>query len=212
MWLDSTTPISIRVMRNLDNEVLSYPYDNFKIGMGLEDMRFAWLLGENNFIAGGAVMNWVWQEGKNEDVDFFFKNRESADMFVTFLESIGSVEKKSTSYARTLFNKESKAIMQVVGPQENKPVGPVAFGTVEETISRFDIDVCKFAIDVDNIYFTQGAILDLIRLTIEANDSMRAETAVYRISKYLKKGFHLGATLADSGAIRYEPGWFRLQR
>lgn len=191
-YIDDTTISGIGKSKN--ENIIKCPYENFKVGMGLSDIRFHWLLGDNNFMAGGNVLNWIWGENKNEDVDFFFKNAESAENFILFLESVGARMTKETGYARTLFEEKSKAIIQVVGNINNSAIG-VPHGEISEILGSFDIEVCKFAVDVENVYFTQAAIQHLIRLQLETTESIKPDKAIYRINKYIKKGFYPGSTV-----------------
>lgn len=198
-WLDNNTPIGIG--RGSD-DIVCYPYEDFKLGMGLEDIRFHWLLGDNNFIAGGSVLNWVWQESKNEDTDFFFKTPESSETFMLFLESVGVKKTKETGYAKTLFDSDSNAIIQVVGNRnlENNDTGAF-YGDVYHILKRFDIELCKFAVDIDNVYFTRRAIQNLISLQLEATDFLESKS-IYRIEKYLRKGFYPGFTIKQG--LKYD--------
>ncbi len=198
-YIDDTTISGVGKAKS--KVFIKCPYKNFKIGMGIDDIRFHWLLGDNNFMAGGNVLNWIWGENKNEDVDFFFKNAESAENFILFLESVGAKMTKETGYARTLFEEKSKAIIQVVGNVSNSSLG-VPHGDVSEILGSFDIEVCKFAVDLENVYFTQTALQHLIRLQLETTDSIKLDKAVYRINKYIKKGFYPGETVLHG--LKYE--------
>lgn len=200
-------PVAIGVNTNHDDKVHSVEYKYFREQMGLEDLRFHWLLGEKNYIAGGSVLNWIWQENTQEDTDFFFEDKDSADTFAYFLESIGLKETKNSGYARTFFSQENGAIIQVVGGRdsgERSPMGnmytpappgfpkplDLNYGTTPDILGRFDIELCKFATDADYVYFTSNSVSDLIRLEIETTESMKEESAVYRLTKYIRKGFY----------------------
>jgi len=183
--------------RKHSSVIIKHSYDDFRAKMGKEDIRLHWLLSDKCFLAGGSVLNWVWGEDKNEDIDFFFTNEDSSQNFRALINNYGFEETQSTHYALTCFNQEEGLIIQVVGSSSAKSAnkkraefnGFIPFGTPEETIGRFDISVCKFSVDCDYIYFTVGAIHDLISMNINASESRR--NTKQRILKYNRKGFYL---------------------
>jgi len=165
--------------------------------MGLEDLRLNWLLGNNNMIAGGSVLNWIWGENTHGDIDFFFKDEEYADIFVEFIKGIGFKLVCETSYAGTYFEPLQGIILQVVGNPDRGPYtrqGPrnnfVAYGTPHEVIDNFDFHICKFAVDSDYLYTTSRAIQDLLKLTID-NTGNEKSMFLQRILKYTRKGFFM---------------------
>lgn len=176
---------------------VKYPYEEFKTRMGLQDIRFDWLLTDKVFLAGGAVLNWVWGENKNEDIDFFFTNPDSAQNFRALIQSYGFVETSETKYAMTCFNDDDGTILQVVGTKDAGGGkkddqlfnGFIPCGTPPETISRFDIELCKFAVDGDSVYFTVGAALNLMNKTIHS--SGQKYNTSDRVLKYNRKGFYI---------------------
>lgn len=175
---------------------ISYPYEDFKQNMGLSDIRFDWLLTDKVFLAGGSVLNWVWGETKNEDIDFFFTNADSASNFRALIGGYGFVETNESRYAMTCFNEEEGVIIQIVGSDDQSGRkdekifnGFIPFDTPQETIKRFDIGLCKFAVDGDNVYFTVGAAVDLITKTI--NNTGEKYNTKERTLKYNRKGFFI---------------------
>jgi hypothetical protein len=189
---------------------IKYPYELFREKMGLDDLRLNWLLGTNNMIAGGSVLNWIWGENTNGDIDFFFKDEEYADIFVEFIKGIGFKLTAETGYAATYFEPLQGLILQVVGntnrdPVSNTPYYPYnptikkesdfeAYGTPQKVIDNFDFHICKFAVDADYLYTTSRAIQDLLKLTI---DNTRNEKRCFlpRILKYNHKGFFLSPSI-----------------
>lgn len=199
--------ISVKPEFGRENKIVKYPVEEFQKRIGLEPMRFQWMLGETNLLAGGSVLNWIWQENKNQDTDFFFKSEDNVEVFTAFLKSIGLTKTKTTNYAKTYFDDNSGAIIQVVSPTQN--IGFTGYGTPEQIISKFDIDVCKFAVDNNYIYFSVGAICDLVSMTLEITENIKSKD-IYRIFKYLKKGFYPGATVRE--ATKFQPQWISIQR
>ena len=179
---------------------IKYPYEQFREEMGLEDLRLNWLLGTNNMIAGGSVLNWIWGENTHGDIDFFFKDEEYADIFVQFIKGIGFQLTLETGYAATYFEPLQCVILQVVGNPDRTPINPYAqaveknsfeaYGTPQEVLENFDFHVCKFAVDSDYIYTTSRAIQDLLKLIID-NTGKEKYYFVSRILKYNRKGFFL---------------------
>lgn len=209
--------IPIAVAGTPDYEI-KFPYEKFKILMGLDDIRLDWLLGKNNMIAGGSVLNWIWGENKNEDIDFFFKNQESAEIFTQFIKGIGFKHTMSTGYASTYFEPEQSVILQVVGNADiSNPTNFLAYGEPELVIENFDFHLCRFAIDSEYLYTTSRAIQDLLKLTIDVTGNEK-NYVQQRMFKYIRKGFFLsprtrGAIIYESNRIkrdarkRYGSGW-----
>lgn len=178
--------IPVAVKRVPDKEI-KYPYELFKENMGLDDIRLHWLLGHNNIIAGGSVLNWVWGEETHEDIDFFFRGKEYAETFKHFIKNIGFISSRTSAYAETFFNREGKLIVQVVGGKDTTKDFR-AYGPPDMILENFDMHVCKFAVDCDYIYTTTRAIQDLLKLTIDTTGHEKPPFLL-RCLKYIKKGF-----------------------
>lgn len=190
-------PISVRRVADVK---IKYPYELFKKHMGLDDIRLHWLLSPNSMIAGGSALNWVWGEKKNEDIDFFFRNAESAENFKLFIQNIDFVSARITNYAETYFNKDDGLIIQVVGSQ-NMSDNFIAYGPVVAILENFDMHVCKFAVDCDYIYTTTRAVQDLLKLTIDTT-GLEKNNFLLRLVKYIKKGFYPSPRIMK--ALKYE--------
>jgi len=192
--------VPVSISRTIDKP-LRCSYEAFKEGMGLEDIRLHWLLGRNNMLAGGSVLNWVWGEAKHEDIDFFFKGAESVEVFGLFIQTIGFVSTRVTHYAETYFHPEEGLIIQTVGGVD-KSRDFRAYGEPAEVIASFDMYVCKFAVDADYVYASTRAIQDLLKLTL-ATTGFEKEYFLPRYMKYVKKGFFPCSKIHQ--AMRYEP-------
>lgn len=190
----------IGVIPSGTKEAQSYPYEDFKKRLGLDDIRFHWLCSDRVYLAGGAALNWIMSENKNEDIDFFFKNEETANNFKLAIQNWNFKETRESNYAKTFFNPDEKVIVQLVGADRkyerdvkiSEQNGFIPFGTPQETIERFDIEVCKFAVDSENVYFTETAILDLIQK--RASSSKTKYNTSHRLIKYSRKGFYIPLT------------------
>lgn len=194
-------PISVYPCRD---KKVKYPYEDFRKRLGLEDLRLSWLLGKNNIIAGGSVLNWIWGENTNTDIDFFFKDQESSEIFVEFIKGIGFKLSGKTSYAETYFEKEQALILQVVNgfrtirnnslfliDYDEGPKSLSFYGMPFDVISSFDIHLCRFAVDNEYIYTTKYAIQSLFRMTVSVTGKQRDYAMVGRLLKYVNKGFVL---------------------
>ena len=169
------------------NALIKIRLEEFVDRMQLEPMRLSWLLGNNNYIAGGAVLNWILQENKNEDIDFFVKDEEAANMFISFILGLGFVFSSNSGYATTFFNSETGLILQVIRR---------FMGSPERIISTFDINLCKFAIDADHLYTQRYAVLDLLSNMIRINDNHTTKFNILdRVLKYQRKGFFIPNSL-----------------
>lgn len=209
---------------NKDSKNIVIPYDVFVSEMDLEHPRLHWLLSHNGFMAGGAVLSWLLQDNQNNDIDFFFRNHDAAINFANFITQYDFVETNDTDYAKTFFNEEEGIILQVVGAgnAEYKKLTDGTqvslFGTPQDVISTFDISVCQFALDCDNLYSNRNAISDLITRTLSVSDIGKKTTGFFnklkstfsadtksphieRILKYHRKGFFL----PNPTGVSYDP-------
>lgn len=183
---DKLTGISCNTFKDV-----SVNYNEFKTKMDLPDLRYTWLLNNHNIIAGGSVVDWI-VGLKPNDYDFFFTDIESAEAFRLVAESFGFVMVRVSSYAATLINPEDNSMIQIVGyGMYNSPF----FGKSREILDSFDISVCRFAIDIDNIFFNTSSLRDLITKTLRINK--HSPLTADRIVKYCKKGFYVPDRILD---------------
>lgn len=195
-------------VKRVADKMITFSYEEFKECMGLEDIRLHWLLSNNNMIAGGSVMNWVWGENTNEDIDFFFKGSDYADTFKNFIQNIGFKSTRVTSYAETFFHPDEAVILQVVGGTGSTSSFR-AYGNPYMILDNFDLHVCKFAVDCDNIYTTTRAVQDLLKLTIDGTGNEK-NPFTERIAKYFRKGFYASPRLMK--ALRYDKPHYEPKR
>lgn len=172
------------------NDNLRMRYNWIKANMELDDIRFHWLTTKNSFIAGGAVLNWMLQEENNEDTDFFCIDKETSERFDSVIKTYFSFARE-THCAKTYMGIEDGVILQTVGTT----CSPGSFfGRPEEIIKRFDMDVCKFAVDSDTVYTTPSAIIDLISKSLHYNPDNQikyiTQSSMQRLFKYSRKGFY----------------------
>lgn len=172
-----------------DNKI-KMSYEEFKKAMCLPDMRLAWMLGNNNLLAGGSVLNWIWGEQTNDDYDFFFKDLQALENFELFLKNY-FIFSHETKCAKTYVSDDNGLIVQLVG---SKYALPTFFGTPEEVIGRFDLGICRFAVDSDYLYTTSCSIRDLISKSLiiynKNNEIKYNISTIARLFKYSRKGFY----------------------
>jgi hypothetical protein len=182
------------------DKLVSVPYNHFKQKMGLENIRFDWLLTDKIYIAGGSTLNWIWNEKKNEDIDFFFATPDNARNFGLVIENWGFERMKDTKYATTYFNSEEGLIVQLVGAEDDGSRstnrqkndefnGFIPFGTPEEILSRFDLEICKFLVDGENVHFFPKAVVDFISKRLVVKN--KKYNTQQRLVKYNRKGFYI---------------------
>lgn len=173
---------------------------DFKVGMGLNDIRLGWLLSPRCCMAGGAVLSWITGANNHNDYDFFFTDRDAADNFKRFIEGYGFVPTKETGYALTCFNEEERLIVQIVGGgYSHHNVEEMGFfGDPTTVISRFDLTACMFAVDCDYLYTHSIAIRDVITRSIRTMNVAKHELTTHRMFKYYSKGFYI-----PNDAVKY---------
>jgi hypothetical protein len=176
--------------------VVQVNYPDFKAAMGLDDIRFHWMLGERNHLAGGSVLAWVTSETNTGDWDLFFEDKDSADGFARFIESYGFKMFNESRYALSCYNYDERVMVQLVGAgtgisywdgmlSSNRKL----FGSPLDVIEGFDISVCKWAVSSDYVFATVEAIRDTITRSIRvANNTPGIER---RMIKYRVKGYYL---------------------
>jgi hypothetical protein len=180
------------------------PYDQFKAAMGLEDIRFHWLLGQRNMLAGGSVLAWITDQPNTGDYDLFFTNKTNADDFERFILAFDFKVARESKYALTLFSYESNATLQIVGGGERAnyydSLDRKLFGTPQEVLEGFDIGLCKMAVTADHVYLAPQAIRDLLSKSARAEgDTSQIEN---RLIKYCVKGYYLPGKM-----LKYEPAY-----
>lgn len=177
-----------------ENNKIVVKYDEFKNNMELDDIRFHWLLGNNSYIAGGAVLAWIMSESFNNDTDFFFTNINSAKAFENLVEGYGFVESGNTNETRTYTYNEDSSIIQLVGINDPPRVGGYGhrmggnlFMDPVDTLSKFDFTVSQFAVDCEYLYTFKQSMIDTITKSLYlVSDYTKKD----RLNKYLAKGFN----------------------
>lgn len=184
-----------------NKDIMKINYTEFKDSMEIDDIDMHWLTSYNGYIAGGAVLNWVWQENTNRDIDFFFVSEDAYDRFRAMIESFGFVRidpNNALDYSKTdprLPYKNSNKKIQVIGGQWEigwrgyEKLHGVPYATPIENIKRFDLRICQFAVDCENVYFSKRAVADLLtrRIVPLQKGGPRFRS---RLDKYIDKGLY----------------------
>jgi hypothetical protein len=197
---------------NKSDEFITIPYEQFKNHMGLEDIRFNWLLGKNNYMAGGLVLNWINSEQKNDDVDFYFFNPQAVENFeVLITELCGFKFTHRSNYAQTYYNPDTNTILQIVDGfieeiQDGIKGERILIGEPKEVLSGFDFGLCRFAVDENNVFTSVYSIRDLLSKSIRLYKVWNSEQTAARIMKYNKKGFYLSKKML---ALEETHEWLR---
>lgn len=163
-------------------KTIAIPYEDFKKEMSLSDMRFHFLLGKKNYLAGGSVLDWINGDKVHNDYDMFFENYgESAVAMKSILESLGLKSVGSSGYAESFVSPEDNTIIQLVY---------FISGHIEDILSGFDMSICSFAIGSDSIYTTDKAIYDLATRRIAKQTAVTGSTNDIRMVKYYKRNYY----------------------
>ena len=167
-------------------------YDDFKKAMGLDDIRFHWMLGPNVFLAGGAVLEWIDSEFASKDFDFYFTNKQSSLAFENLVLTYQFVKINSSSLTDT-YKTDDGAIIQLVGVNERETTNyygekvPREWMLVpKDALDRFDFHATQFAVDSDKFYTTNKALESLLSKLLTLNAEKTSER---RYKRYIEKGF-----------------------
>jgi len=181
------------------NRGIVVPYNEFKKNMGLDDIRFNWLITDKNYIAGGSVLSWITQRPNDGDTDFYFKSSKTYEKdtqnFKNCLEEMFKfVETGNSIYAYSYFNSESNSKVQVVSGS----MGPNAkslCGRPIDIIKEFDISLCKFAIDNESLYTFSSSIRDLLSKSIRIDNVWNEDLSSPRVMKYSRRGYYTNGNI-----------------
>lgn len=215
---DMGLPVSVHYPKK--NEIIKVNYEEFKTCMSLDDIPLHWLTSYNIHMAGGAVMNWVWQENTNNDIDFFFANEGAFFAFSSLISSYGfkEVDTCRKGYGgmsevppfKKLNNSAEGLMLHLIGGDEWRiskgaydSITVTPYGDPVSNIRRFDLRVCQFAVDCENIYMSRFGILDLLTKRLVRNFEAKRNSGRFqnRIKKYKEKGF--GQSIINNKSTAY---------
>lgn len=191
--------IPVVISRRDKDSDIQLRYEDFKKNMGLSDPKFHWLCSDKVYIAGGCILNWIWGENTNEDIDFFCKDIDVANNLAIIIQKFQAKFLRASTYGQTFVDADSKSIIQIIGAiDDSLPILPQHIfkvtGTPRNIINGFDFNICKFIIDCDSIYTTSFAIYDLISRDLEDAINGNFPTSD-RLAKYTSKNLFLSAAL-----------------
>lgn len=182
------------IVRDSASSFIKINYEEFKNRLGLNDIRFHWLLSDNVYIAGGAVLSWVYPEISSGDTDFFFTNISAALRFDEFIRGYEFKLTKNSRYTKT-YNYKDQFDIQLVGIND-PPIkssftkgiyGGRFFRMPIDTFKDFDFHASMFAVDCDYFYTRADAIESIISMDLTKNN--KSHVNKNRFYKYVNKGF-----------------------
>lgn len=157
------------------------------------------------WIAGGSILSVF--DNHHSDIDIFFPDEHSFKQTITVLSNIGYY---FTDEDRKLIEKDMSAVKFIQckpketnskDPHKNKDIQLIKmmwYKSPSATLMSFDVSVCKFALQGDEILYPEFALKDVKdkRLTISTRF---AGSGIYqRIKKYYDRGYRFGDPELDN--------------
>lgn len=132
------------------------------------------------WVAGGSLRDYFLAEiSQKTDIDLFFPDAEQAELCKKALVAIGA--KEVFSSGNSIRFRHKGKVFDVV----HKYFRP----TPQELIDTFDFTICQLATDGEQIYHAPSTFIDLAKRQLMFNNSQFPANSIWRLSKYLMKGF-----------------------
>lgn len=132
------------------------------------------------WIAGGAALALYTGDVKDiKDWDLFFKSWELLHFAKEKFKDLGFVETVTSDWSISL--EKSGVIVQLVTRH--------FYDKLEDIFKKFDFTICCFAIQGEDIYYTDSAIHDLHLKEFNFIYTENLPTCIKRIARYGAKGF-----------------------
>lgn len=152
-------------------------------------------LGENYWVAGGAVRDFFSIGRCTTDVDIYFPSTpyyEQAQKIMDDSEECKEIYRDD----KTTIYRYKKNKVQLVGNH--------FFDTPQATIEAFDFTVCCAAVDRERLYHHETFFIDLAGRKLVINRIRYPLSTLQRLQKYIKKGFTIcnGGLMAIARAIQ----------
>ena len=128
------------------------------------------------FIAGSSATCYPYN-----DIDIYFESEKAFHQVCEVF--ISMTDKYYTTNLINLIDVQSKRLFGTEKTQVPFQLICKYFGTPEEILSKFDINICRNAILPDKTYYQHPSSLDLMYI-----DNITASSAI-RINKYINRGF-----------------------
>jgi len=160
-------------------------------------------------LAGGAIGSALRGETP-ADYDFYIPDVETLGNLLNqncFRQDRTFIfETKESAYFKEVYKSDSAITYQSTlgGPRIQIIHNPKMIGPIQEIINKFDFTICMAAYDLnENIYFVRDYLTDNIskRLVFNINTPYPI-SSLFRVQKYIKKGFRLGGLDAVKMALR----------
>jgi hypothetical protein len=168
--------------------MIGVPVQDFKIFKKLKIHTY----NSDAYIAGGCALSWY--RGlplNNKDIDVWFKTDVAYEKFLSQIISYDDVsflynsDHAQTYSVNTVVNKKFKRYrIQLI-----KKIYP----SIHDTLSKFDINLCKIGTDGINWYHDKSFEIDFETKLIKINDGIIKPNTLKRVLKYMSYGY----TIAD---------------
>jgi hypothetical protein len=154
------------------------------------------------FIAGGKLIDYVMNKTKEEsdnDFDVFFTDEyfgkpivDSGVDLVSYITNNSFIQIANTGYlTEYAFNNIKLQLIQK------------SYAEPADILENFDIRACAICTDGKYIYWIKGAIKDIRKKRITIINPKSNLLSMYRISKYINKGFEIKIPDLSFVAIRF---------
>lgn len=137
----------------------------------------------NALLAGGSLLSILFNVGKINDFDFYFRKEKDFDIVNQVLN-------------RTYFLLNQTNNAYTWGSRINGNDTPIqtikiAFGEPETILGDFDLGVCKIGYDLESnkLYYDENIFNYLDTKTTNVSGFERPASTVFRVLKYMDKGF-----------------------
>jgi hypothetical protein len=132
------------------------------------------------WVAGGSIRDYFLAEiSPKTDIDLFFPDSEQAELCKKALVKLGA--KEVFSSGNSIRYRYKRRVFDVV----HKYFRP----TPQELINTFDFTVCQLATDGTSIFHAPTTFIDLAKKQLMFNQSQFPANCIWRLTKYLMKGF-----------------------
>lgn len=139
------------------------------------------------WVAGGSVRKvWSGEPWKNQDVDFFFRDRDQFEHFNAILPALGESIKT--------YHDSQNAVTYMVQLRSGEEIKIQAirkdfYPTAQAVLDDFDFNLVQFASDGVQMVATAAAVDDVEHKRIQLNPRSTRKTNPLRVLKYAAYGF-----------------------
>lgn len=148
------------------------------------------------WIAGGAVRRTIMRKPLDSDFDFFFRDEEQFDAFVSSIKERGGWITSSNQHNVTL--RLPSVAPRSIAEDEFSPYLPEIeiqaictqfWPSLPAVLDSFDFTICQFGYDGTHLVFGDYALYDLGRKRLVPHKITFATASLRRVIKYTSQGF-----------------------